>query len=238
MILFEVIDKYIKEIEDESILVITSKIISICEGRVIAVGEIDKDKLIQEEAEWFLPRASSKHNMSLTIKDSLILPSSGIDESNAGGYYVLWPRDPQETANEIRTYLKNKFDLKNFGVIITDSKTVPLRWGTTGVAIASSGFQALRNYIGSKDIFGRKMEVSRANIADGLAAAAVVIMGEGREQTPFALISDIPLIKFQDRNPTRKELAALKISIEEDIYAPIIKSVKWKKGKTSKALRG
>ena len=56
-------------------------------------------------------------------------------------------------------------------------------------------------------------------------------MGEGSEQTPLAVISDIPFVHFQDRNPTEEELAELKISIEDDVYAPLLKAANWKKGK-------
>jgi len=225
--IFAVLDKYLLSLEDGSILAITSKIVSICEGNVARSGEIAKEELVKSEANLYLPPTSNKYEYSLTIKNGILVPASGIDESNSNGHYVLWPKDPQKSANEIREYLIKRFGLKKVGIIITDSKTTPLRWGTTGVCIAHSGFKALNNYIGEPDIFGAKMQVTKANVADALATSAVLVMGEGREQTPIALISDVPFVKFQKNNPTKKELDDLKIDIEDDLYAPILKSVKW-----------
>ncbi len=226
--LIEILDKYINEFHENEILCITSKIVAICEGRIVPVGEIDKDDLIKKEADLYLPREESKYNLFLTIKNNLLAVSAGIDESNANGYYVLWPEDSQKTANLVREYLAKRFKLKNVGVIITDSKTTPLRWGVTGAAIAHSGFIATNDLIGTPDIFGRKLKMTKVGIMDGLSASAVLVGGEGSEQTPLVHIQDVPFVKFQDRNPTIDELNDLKIDIDDDVYAPIIKSVKWR----------
>lgn len=228
--LTEVLDKYLTNLKEKSILVITSKIVAICEGRVVKIGEVEKDDLIKQEAEFYLPREESKYNFFLSIKNNILLPSAGIDESNGNGYYILWPKNPQQTANEVRDYLIKRFKLKKVGVLITDSKTTPLRWGTTGVGVAHSGFEALNNYIGKPDIFGHNLQVTKANVMDALAASAVLVMGEGKEQTPLAEISDIPFVNFQDRNPTKKELQDLKIDIEDDLYAPILTKADWIRG--------
>ena len=228
--LFEILDKYLTSLKERSIVVITSKIVSICEGRVVKSDGADKKELIEKEAEYFLPAEKSKYNVTLTIKGNLLIPTAGIDESNGNGYYILWPKDPQKTANEVRQYLRKRFSVKKVGVIITDSKTTPLRWGTTGVAVAHSGFAALNNYIGKSDIFGRKFEMQKANIADALAASAVLVMGEGNEQTPLAVIEDVTFVKFQEKNPSRKALQDLHIDMDDDLYGPLLKSVKWKRG--------
>lgn len=228
--LFEILDKYLKTLKERSIVVITSKIVSICQGRVIKIEKADKKELIKKEAEYFLPAEENKYNITLTIKGNLLVPTAGIDESNGAGYFILWPKNPQKTANEARKYLRRRFSIKKIGVIITDSKTTPLRWGTTGAAIAHSGFAALNNYIGKPDIFGRKLKVTKANVLDALAASAVLVMGEGNEQTPLAVIEDIPFGKFQDRNPSKKELQDFHINMEDDLYGPLLKSVKWRKG--------
>lgn len=229
--LYEILNKYLKTFEENSVLAITSKIISICEGRVVKTNGIDKEELVEKEADLVLEGYNSKYGIVLTIKNGLLVPTAGIDESNGNGYYILWPQNSQETANDVRKYLCKRFRIKKAGVIITDSKTTPLRWGTSGVAIAHSGFLALKDYIGKPDIFGRKLKVTKANMMDALAASAVLVMGEGDEQTPLAVIMDIPFVKFKDRNPAKKELEDLKISISDDLYAPLLKSVKWKKGK-------
>ncbi|MBI2971360.1 MAG: coenzyme F420-0:L-glutamate ligase [Candidatus Aenigmarchaeota archaeon] len=227
--LYSLLDTCLETCEEKSLLAITSKIVALCEGRIASM-DADKKALIQQEAEYYLPHEESRYNTTLAIKGNIIVPAAGVDESNGNGCYVLWPLDPQKSANEIRSYLRKRFFLKHAGVLITDSRTTPLRRGTTGVGIAHSGFSAIKNYIGRKDVFGRTMKITRANILDALAAAAVVVMGEGAEQTPLAVLEDIPLVAFQERNPTRKELQDLSISIEDDLYAPILKRAKWKKG--------
>ena len=73
-------------------------------------------------------------------------------------------------------------------------------------------------------------ELNHASIIDGLASSAVTVMGEGNEQTPLALIKDVPFITFQDCPPTKEEIEALTIKPEDDIYAPLLTSVKWKSG--------
>lgn len=224
-----ILDRYITKIKEKSILVITSKVVSICEKSVIKIDKINKSQLIKMEADYFIPPEQNQYNITLTIKNNFLIPTAGIDESNGNGYYILWPKNPQKSANEVRTYLKQRFKVNHVGVIITDSRTIPLRWGTIGFALAHSGFSALNNYIGQPDIFGRLLHVTKANIADGLAAAAVVAMGEGKEQTPLGLIEDLPFVKFQSRNPGKNEIEELKISLEEDLYAPLIKTSLWKK---------
>jgi F420-0:gamma-glutamyl ligase len=84
----------------------------------------------------------------------------------------------------------------------------------------------LKNYIGTKDIFSRKLIHTQANIAEGLAAAAVLVMGEGDECTPVAIIEDVPFVEFTDR-PNIIDTIAL----EADIYAPMLTKVEWKKGR-------
>ena len=116
------------------------------------------------------------------------------------------------------------------GVLITDSTTRPLRRGVTGVALAHSGFAAIEDYVGRPDIFGHPLTVTKANIRDGLAAAAVLVMGEADEQTPLAVIADLPFITFQERDPTAEELAFLHISLEEDLYAPLLTRAPWQAG--------
>lgn len=233
--ILKIVDRYVADIPENSILVVTSKIVSICEGRIQKINseteKEDKEKLIKEESEYYIDKGENKYGFYLTITNNLLIPTAGIDESNGNGYYILWPKNAQSTANTIREYLTQKFQLTNFGVIITDSKTTPLRWGTTGVAIAHSGFSALNDYMGKPDLFGRIMRVTKSNVADGLASGAVAVMGEGKESTPLAIISQLSNIEFQERNPTNEELKQLKISLDDDIYAPVLRRAPWQKGK-------
>jgi len=223
--LLEVIDRYVSEVPESSILAITSKIVSTCQGRVLPAEGVDENALVSREADFYLP--PGKYGFSLTLKNNILIPNAGIDQSNSAGGFILWPENVQQTANEVREHLAERFALQEFGVIITDSKTTPLRWGTTGIAIAYSGFRPLNSYVDKPDIFGARMRVTRANIMDGLAAAAVLVMGEGAEQTPLALIEDVPFVQFQSTPPTEEELEELKIPLEDDLYAPLLTAVRW-----------
>ena len=229
--LLKLLDRYLPRLKERSVVAISSKIVAICEGRVVKMGLVDKDELIKNEAELYLPRHENRYHVSLTITDSKLVATAGIDESNGDGYYILWPKRPQKTVNAVRSYLKKKHKLINIGVVLTDSVTTPLRMGVTGTAISHCGFSALNNYIGKTDIFGRRLEFTKVSIMNGLAAASVVATGEGKEQTPLAVIEDVPFVKFQDRNPTKKELKDLNIVLEDDLYAPMLTKVKWLSGK-------
>jgi dihydrofolate synthase / folylpolyglutamate synthase len=228
--IMDIINDAVPNLDDGTVVIVTSKIVSICEGSLVRVGERAKVDLIKEQSEYYLPPEYSSLGFTLTMRRNVLIPSAGIDESNSNGNYVLWPRNPQKSANYIRKHLVAKHGKKKIGVIIVDSKTTPLRWGVTGVAIAHSGFEALNSYIGKPDIFGRPFRVSVANVADGLATSAVLVMGEGNEQTPIATIKDISFVNFQKRDPTTEELDRLAISIDDDIYSPILKGVPWEKG--------
>jgi putative folate metabolism gamma-glutamate ligase len=228
--LVAILDRYLASFEERSILAITSKIISICQGRTIKVEDADKGALVEQEADHYLPPSVSKYRVHLTIVDNLLIPEAGVDESNAAGHYILWPRHLQQTVNEVRAYLRERFSRQWAGVIVTDSKTSPLRWGVTGVALAHSGFLALNDYIGREDIFGRQLQMTKVNVADALAAAAVLVMGEGSEQTPLAVIDNLPFVTFQERDPTAEELRQRWITLEDDLYAPLLQGVAWRRG--------
>lgn len=229
--IFQIVDTYLSHLRERSVVAVTSKIIAITQGRVVPIEETDKDKLIEEESEYYLPSSENPYDVSFAIKNGNLIASAGIDESNADGKYVLWPEDPQKSANEIREYLSEKFGLKEIGVIITDSRTTPMRWGVTGFAIAYSGFMPLKDYIGTPDLFGRKFMFEKLNVIDSLASSAALVMGEGAESTPIAVITNVSFVEFVDRNPTEEELESLKIGIDKDLYAPFLTSAIWKKGK-------
>jgi putative folate metabolism gamma-glutamate ligase len=229
--IFKTLDRYINDIPEGSVLAITSKIVSISEGRVVSAGSVTKDELVREESDLYLDSKNENYGMILTVKDNILIPNAGIDESNGNGNLILWPKDPQKSANAIRGYLAAKFNLKNFGIIITDSKTVPLRWGVTGIAIAYSGIKPLNDYIGREDIFKRKMMATKVNVIDALAAAAVLVMGEGDEQIPMVMISELPFVTFNSKDPSPGELDALDLDINDDLYGPIFCRAKWQEGR-------
>ena len=212
------INRYIKKLKDESILVVTSKIVSLSEGNVREIkNSRTRENLIKAESEFAM---RTKYTW-LTVKDGMVMSSAGVDESNANGKIVLLPRDSFKTAGMLRLDLMKRHRIKNLGVIITDSRLLPLRAGVVGVALGWSGFSAVRDYRGKPDIFGRILKLSRTDLADSLATAAVLMMGEGAERQPLALITGAP-VEFRN-TIDRHELS---INIKEDIYQPLFEKIK------------
>jgi len=222
-----ILDLYVPPLSEGSILAVTSKILSLCQGRVVPKAAISKKALLRQEAEAILDGDDSPYDLTLTLKNNILIPSAGIDESNGRGGYILYPKDIQGLAASLWGYLRKKHALDHCGVIITDSHTTPLRRGVTGIALGWCGFKPLYSYVGSSDLFGDPLRVTQSNLLDGLAAAAVVVMGEGNECTPLALIKDVPRLSFLYHPPPREEEESLSLSMEEDLYSPLLKAGKW-----------
>lgn len=229
--LFQLLDESIEQLSENSVLAITSKIVALCEGAVVPVSDVsDKQQLVRQQSQYYLENAEGIYGINFTVAQDTLIPNSGIDESNVGDVYALWPSNPQQTANQVREYLAKRFNLKNVGVIITDSTCRPMRRGVSGIYLAYSGFLPLKNYVGQPDLFGRDFKVSQADIAGGLAATAVMVMGEGSESTPIALLEDLSFVQFVSRNPNAEELASTRITLEEDLFYPFLSKAKWLPG--------
>lgn len=215
--ILEFIEKYIPSIGEKIVIVVTSKIAALAEGRFIKkADEETKMKMIESESDFVLP---TKH-VCLTIKNGVVMANAGIDESNANGNLILLPKDSFRSAVKIRNYFKKKYNLENLGVIITDSRCLPLRSGITGVALGYAGFKGLKDYRKKVDIFGRPFHYSRVDVADSLATAAVLCMGEGDERRPLAIIDNAP-IEYSDKLNKNE----LKIDIKDDIYRPMFEQI-------------
>ncbi len=235
--LFKILDKYLPILEENSVIAITSKIISITQGDVIKNdGSIDKDDLIKKEADYYIESniETPYGKIFLTRKDGHIVFSAGIDESNADGNFILWPKNLQDTANAIWEYLREKNKIKNLGVIITDSRVTPARTGVIGFTITWCGFKPFNEESGKPDLFGREIQHTNVNVIEALAASATLVMGEIAEKSPLAVITDVPFVKFQNRTPTNQELSDVAWPIEKDMYGKLLTSVKWKKGEGGK----
>lgn len=229
--LFKILNKYLPRLKEKDVVVITSKIVAICQGRVVKNdGKVTRFELAKKEAQYYLPEKYITYGVHPTITNDVFIASAGIDESNGDGNWILWPKDPMSEAKKIWEYLKEKHKIKILGVVITDSKLTPLRRGITGFGIAWCGFEPLKDYVGTPDIFGHNLKVTKTNLVDSLAASAVTVTGEGNEQTPLAVIQDVPFIKFVNRSPTNEEVNEMTISLKDDIYSALLTSVKWEKG--------
>jgi len=201
---------YITDLQDKDVVVITSKVISICQGRCVEKRkhskEYSKAKLIAREY-----RTRRRQNGSCGVLGMIpilnrtnareIHPyAEGIDESNGNRHFVLLPVDSKTEAVNICSKLKKRFKLKNLTVVITDScKHHHLGYGgLIGVALSYTGLRPLRSYIGSPDIFGRNLSLSVANVISPLAAAANLVMGEGAELQPIVIIRNVDIpIQFE-----------------------------------------
>ena len=231
--LWEVLEQSLPKLKENTILTITSKIVSICEGRCIPIKDIKKkDALIKKESYKYLPRDIIKGGWVMhTLTQNLLIPTAGIDESNALGHYILWPKNPVASAKKIHSWLRKKYHIKNVGVIITDSHSVILRRGTVGISLAYYGFKPINDYRHTKDLFDRNLKITQSNIADGLASSAVVCQGEGNEQTPIALISDVPFVSFTSKQWKPKEnFSSYEVPPGEDLYFQLLKNLPWKRG--------
>ncbi|MDD2786114.1 MAG: coenzyme F420-0:L-glutamate ligase [Patescibacteria group bacterium] len=215
--LLKFIARYFKKIPERSVIVVTSKIVALSERRTAIIENAKtKERLIKAESDFAIP---TKY-VWLTVKDNMAMASAGIDESNANGKLILLPKDSYATAERLCGQLKKRYKLKNLGILITDSRTMPFRAGITGVSLGYAGFEGVIDYRETPDLFGRKFHFSRTDVADGLAAAAVLVMGEGRERQPLAIISDAP-IKFCKTIKHNE----LDIDIRDDMYRPLFEKL-------------
>src|SRR3989344_2187494 len=212
--------EHVRKLKDGNILVVTSKIVALAERRTASPYE--KEKIVLRESEWAVP---TKY-VWLTIKDGMFMAAAGIDESNAHGKIILLPKDSFKAAARLRRVLLKRYKIRKFGVLITDSRVLPLRAGVVGVALGYAGFGGVKDYRGSTDLFGRTLKMTRVDIADSLATAAVLLMGEGNERKPLAIIEDAP-VEFRER-VNRQELV---IPVADDLYVLLFGKLSLKKPK-------
>ncbi len=209
------IRKYVPKLKDGSILVVTSKVVALSEGRtaIAKTGEA-KRKLIQKESQWM----KKSELVYLTLKDGMLLPNAGVDESNADGKIVLLPKDSYAVAAALRAKLKKHYGIKRLGIVISDSRVMMMRKGVLGVSLGHAGFKGIKDYRGKRDIFGRKLKITWQNMPDAIATAAALCMGEGNERQPLAIIEDAPVVFTEKVN--RRELV---IAPKQDMYSSILR---------------
>ncbi len=209
------VKQHINKLKEKSVLVITSKIVALSQGRtVIVTTKKEKEAVIVRES-----RALIKTKLvNLTLKDGMLMAGAGIDASNGNGKLILLPRDSFRVANDLHLKLKKIYKVKELGILITDSRTFPLRAGVIGITTGFAGFEGVRDYRGKPDIFGRKLKFSRTNNADCLATSAVFLMGESNETCPLAIIENAN-ITFTNKRTCKNELS---IPINNDMYKPLL----------------
>ena len=200
-------------LQDGDILVVSESTLATAEGRLVHLERVepsplarlmadkyDKDpremQLILEESDQIV---GGIPGVVLTLREGFLYPNAGIDNSNAPpGSVVLFPSDPLDSARQIRKRLAKG---RSIAVIIGDSRTHPLRLGCVGVALACAGLDAVEDARGQKDLFGRELKITRKAVADNLVSAAQIVMGEGDEGIPAAIIRDAPLRLSESAEP-------------------------------------
>jgi dehydro coenzyme F420 reductase / coenzyme F420-0:L-glutamate ligase / coenzyme F420-1:gamma-L-glutamate ligase len=169
-------------LRDGDIVVVTSKIISKAEGRVMRA---DRERAIDAETVRVVARRGPTRIAE--TRHGLVLAAAGVDSSNtAPGTVVLLPEDPDGSARRLRAAIGERRGI-NVGVVITDTMGRPWRIGQTDAAIGAAGLAPLVDHRGQADTFGNTMEVTIAAVADEIAAAADLVKGK-TGQVPVAIV--------------------------------------------------
>jgi coenzyme F420-0:L-glutamate ligase / coenzyme F420-1:gamma-L-glutamate ligase len=191
--LAELITGAAPDLRDGDILVVTSKIVSKAEGRVMTG---DREAAIDAEAVRTVARRGPTRIVE--TRHGLVLAAAGVDSSNtAPGTVVLLPADPDESARRLRAGIAQQAG-RSVGVIISDTLGRAWRTGQTDTAIGAAGVLPLRDHRGEADTFGNRLEVTVAAVADEIAAAADLVKAK-TTQIPVAIVRGLPeLVTEQD----------------------------------------
>lgn len=212
--LVDFIGDHVRRPAEGTILVVTSKIVALSQGRIVACRDLaEKERIIRKESRDVIRTPWCW----LTKKNGEWCANAGVDESNAKGQLILLPMRIDETARALLRALKTKYKRKHLGVIITDTRIYPMRVGTMGVAVGFSGFEGIRSYIGEPDLYGRLLKTTTANVVHALAVASVLAMGEGNESQPLAVVQGAPVV-FTTKKQT---IMSLTINPCKDLYQPV-----------------
>jgi coenzyme F420-0:L-glutamate ligase len=214
--------------EDNDILIISSKFVSMSEGAVVNLGKIKVSKkaralaakctmdekmaeLVLRECDYIVKGVPG---FLLTIRDGMIAPNAGIDKSNVpNGFAILYPRNPFGTAEKLKQQFLTELGIR-VGIVLADSRLMPTRIGTTGVAIACAGFEPVEDLRGKKDLFGNVLKYTFKAVADGLATMGVALMGESDESTPAAIVRGSS-VKWSERRFSWRDMT---VEPTKDIY--------------------
>ena len=215
-------------LENGDVIVISSKYIAGSQGRILDIDDVTvsenvthlskKYKMKPEFVEVII-RESDKifggiSGFIITSSDSILAPNAGIDKSNSDGTsLILYPENPYQVAENIKRKIFFNYSV-NVGVIIVDSRLMPARVGTIGIAIACSGLEPVKDLRGQIDLEGNPLKVTFQATADNLASIANHKMGEGSESQPIAIVRDSQC-ELTSRKISHVEMA---ISHEQCVY--------------------
>lgn len=221
-----------EQIFDNDVLVVAHKIVSKAEGRVVNLEHIKPSveslKIAEEDGkdprimELILDESKEmiRHSNGVIIVETrhgFICANAGVDQSNVEdsvNHAVLLPVDADASANKIRESLREKTAGKDFAVIITDTFGRPFREGQTNVAIGIAGIEPIKSYIGSADMYGKKLRVTEIAVVDEIASAAELVMGK-LERVPVVIIRGYKYQKPEKESSTVSKLIRPK---EKDLF--------------------
>jgi coenzyme F420-0:L-glutamate ligase / coenzyme F420-1:gamma-L-glutamate ligase len=173
---------------DRDVVVVTQKVVSKSEGRIVPAAE--RDASIAREAEAIVARGG---DLVITrTRHGFVCANGGVDASNVrDGFLTLLPEDPDGSAERLRKELEARLGLERFGVVISDTFGRPWREGVLDVAIGCAGFPAVVDLRGTQDAQGRTLETTVVALADAVAAAAGLVMTKAA-RIPAALVRGLP----------------------------------------------
>jgi len=217
-------------IRNRDLVVIGQKAVSKAEGRIIDINDVSPSaraariakktgkspgfvEVVLRESSKVL-RADKDAFIVRTKREATCL-NAGVDKSNVKGNstYALLPQDPDASARRLRKRIR-QLTGKQVGVVICDTRSRPFRKGQIEESIGVAGLNPLIDYRGQKDLFGYTLRFKNVAIADELASAAELVMGQGRERTPVAIIRGLTRIRFQDRASSK----ILTVDAEDDLF--------------------
>jgi coenzyme F420-0:L-glutamate ligase/coenzyme F420-1:gamma-L-glutamate ligase len=194
-------------IVDGDILVLAESMVATAEGRLVRLSTVTPSPQAEELAKQYdmdpctaevVLRESDEvvggiPHFLLCMTNGTLLPNAGVDGSNAPpGCLVPLPEDPDASAVKIKKEIEERAG-KKVAVIIADSRTHAMRSGCSGVAIGCAGIVSVIDDRGRSDLFGRKLEVTKRAVADNIASAAELVMGEADEGMPAAIVRGLGL---------------------------------------------
>jgi coenzyme F420-0:L-glutamate ligase/coenzyme F420-1:gamma-L-glutamate ligase len=191
-------------IQERDVIVITHVAVSKAEGNVVNLGEVSPSELAKEiaqktEKEPALVEVILRETKEIVrmgpnsliteTKSGIVCANAGVDRSNVEGEgnVVLLPKNPNGSAQKIRQEIKSLTG-RDVAVIISDTHGRPLRMGEINVAIGVAGIKPIRDRRGEKDLFGYILKIKQTAVADELASAAELVIGQANEGIPVAII--------------------------------------------------
>jgi coenzyme F420-0:L-glutamate ligase/coenzyme F420-1:gamma-L-glutamate ligase len=187
----DAIEASTRELKDGDVLVVTHKIVSKAEGRIVDLSDDGPDShrhLVEQEAVSVIRRRGEL--VIAQTRHGFICANAGVDRSNAGpAKAILLPLDPDRSANRIRLRLVERFGV-DIAVIVTDTFGRAWRRGLTDVAIGVAGMAAIDDLRGQTDDYGKVLEVTEVATADEIAGAADLVIGKA-SRNPVAVVRGV-----------------------------------------------